>query len=100
MFVIIWQYTVHPKHLQLFIEYYHAKGTWSKFFQSSASYIGTEFLQTENENRFITIDKWMNEHSYDQFLRDHKKKYEEIDKHCEAFTIDESLVGHYFLLEF
>jgi len=100
MFIIIWHYTVYPQHLESFSEYYNSSGEWVKFFRPSAAYIETEFFQTESENRFITIDKWTSEKAYLQYLTSNKKKYEEIDKLCEGFTSEETLIGKYFLLEF
>jgi hypothetical protein len=100
MYLIIWKYTVNPTHLQSFIEYYHAAGEWVKFFHQSNHYFGTDFIALDDdENTFVTVDKWMTPASYEQFLEDHKSAYLQLDKHCEGFTIEEKLVGKYFTVE-
>lgn len=99
MYTIIWQYTINPTHRESFIEFYNSQGTWVKFFQQSADYVGTDFLQSENENQFMTIDMWLSQHAYEQFLEEHKEKYQEIDKLCEGFTVEEILIGKYFTFE-
>jgi hypothetical protein len=99
MFIIIWQYTINPQHLKSFTEYYHSSGNWVKFFQQSPYYFETEFFSGENENQFLTIDKWMDEKTYEQFLTENKKEYQKIDKLCEGFTVEESLIGKYLKIE-
>src|SRR5688572_29313413 len=100
MYTIIWQYTISPTKRDSFIEFYNSNGTWVQFFQQSADYIGTDFLESEkNENQFVTIDMWLSQHAYEQFLEEHKVKYQEIDKLCEGFTVEETLIGKYFSLE-
>jgi len=98
MYIIIWQYTVHPSQCESFLEHYHAKGTWAKFFQASAYYFGTELLELE-KNDFITVDKWMSKESYEEFLKDNAQQYQELDKRCEGLTQSESLIEKTFLLE-
>jgi hypothetical protein len=100
MYTIIWQYTINPVHLETFVEFYNSNGTWAQFFQQSPDYVGTDFLKSEkNENQFITIDMWLSQQAYEQFLEDHKEKYQEIDKRCEGFTVEEALIGKYFTFE-
>lgn len=100
MFIILWQYTVNPQRRNEFIEYYHATGKWTTFFSQATEYIGTDFFQTEeDQNQFVTIDKWMSKESYEQFLNDHQQAYQDLDKHCEGLTIQENLVGKFFMLE-
>lgn len=99
MYIIIWQYTIDPAHRKSFVEFYNSKGTWAKFFEQSADYIGTDFLQAENENQFITIDMWLSQRAYEKFLEEYKNKYTEIDKLCEGFTVEETLVGKYHTFE-
>lgn len=98
MYIIIWQYTIHPNQRESFLEHYHADGAWAKFFQASAHYFGTELLELE-ENEFVTVDKWMSKDSYDQFLKDNAKQYQELDNQCEGFTQSEILIEKTFLLE-
>jgi hypothetical protein len=98
MFLIIWSYTVHANHLNTFIEYYHRAGVWVNFFQPSPHYLGTDFFQTENENQFITIDTWTSEQAYRNYIADNKKQYDELDKQCEGFTVEEALVDTFYLM--
>jgi hypothetical protein len=100
MYIVIWQYSVNPQHLQSFIDYYHAAGEWVKFFQPSPQYFGTEFYAlAESDYTFITIDKWMTQASYEQFLAEHKEAYQQLDKQCEGFTVEETLIGKYLTIE-
>jgi quinol monooxygenase YgiN len=100
MYVIIWKYSVHPEHRESFIEYYHADGKWASFFQDAAEYIGSDFFQIEEDkNQFMTIDKWISKESYEQFLENYQQPYLELDKHCDKFTLQEELLGKYFIFE-
>lgn len=99
MYIIIWQYSVHPEHRESFIEYYQSEGKWAKFFHQAPDYFGTEFLHLDNENEFVTIDKWTNQGAYAQFLIENHQAYHELDEWCEGFTENESLIGEYFMFE-
>ncbi|MBL7843985.1 MAG: hypothetical protein KF846_06155 [Cyclobacteriaceae bacterium] len=97
MYIIIWEYKIHPVHKSQFLEYYKPDGLWTKFFRQAENYISTDLLMSEaKEHTFITIDKWVSKESYETFLKTHETKYLELDLICERLTSSEKQIGKYF----
>lgn len=63
-FSYIWEYTVDPARQAEFLSAYKPDGTWAQLMSRHPGYLGTKLLQdVETDNRFVTVDAWMNEHS-------------------------------------
>jgi heme-degrading monooxygenase HmoA len=94
MYVIIWEYQVKAEFTAQFEESYSASGVWSRLFQKSKGYLGTELLaHEESPNRYITIDRWASSQDYASFLSEWKLEYADLDAQCEGLTAEETLLG-------
>lgn len=94
MFLIVWEYQVKSGHEEEFEDAYGPNGLWVQLFRKSDGYHSTELLHdSKNRNRYLTIDRWDSEKSYQSFLRDYKAEYDGIDKQCNELTESEARVG-------
>lgn len=94
MHVIIWEYQVRAEHVAEFEKIYSATGAWSKLFQKSKGYLGTELLSDEGPpRRYITIDRWSSSEGYAAFLSEWKDEYAKLDAACAELTERETLLG-------
>ena len=96
MLHIVWTYRIHPEKEAAFVDYYGPEGDWVRFFRQGNGYRGTTLLQDDvDPQRYLTIDTWDERGDFDRFKRSHKPEYDERDKHCADFTVDEKLVGYF-----
>lgn len=91
---IIWEFLVRPEHQIAFEAYYASEGHWARLFRHSPAYVTTTFAyDNDNPTRYLVTDVW---HTLDAF-RDFKQRYlaayEQLDKTCEAFTLEEKYWG-------
>ena len=95
-FVYVWQYTIEPALRREFLAAYDAQGAWVRLFSSDPSYIKTLLLQdAADENRYMTIDFWKSKADRDDFRERNWAEFNELDKNCEAFTVEETFLGDY-----
>lgn len=98
MYVIIWKYKINAAFKEDFIAYYSSTGKWARLFQKHQDFIGVEFAPLEEEeNTYITIDKWTSKESCVNFIAANSVAYRELDKHCDQFTHQEQLIGKFIL---
>ena len=94
MYVIIWEYHVRAEHVAEFEEIYSGTGVWSKLFQKSKAYLGTELLFDESHpQRYMTIDRWTSSRGYASFLTNWKDEYAKLDAECAELSEREALLG-------
>jgi heme-degrading monooxygenase HmoA len=94
MYLIVWEYQVKEEYLEDFETIYGANGAWEELFQKQSGYAGTELLRDQqNPQRYITIDRWISSHAYDNFLVRWQNEYETLDAECNKLTESESLLG-------
>ena len=96
MFVVIWEYEVHVGSEAEFAALYGDAGAWVALFREFDGYIGTELLQDgTHAGRFVTLDRWSSQASYDAFLDAARSRYGEIDALGDALTSAERCVGRF-----
>jgi heme-degrading monooxygenase HmoA len=96
MYVIIWEYQVRAERVAEFVEIYSGTGPWTKLFQNSKGYWGTELLREERgAHRYITIDRWTSSQDHISFLAEWKIEYETLDAQCQGLTEQEALLGNW-----
>ncbi len=96
MFVILWTYDVRPGAEAAFETLYGPSGDWVALFQKADGYIGTELLfAAHGSRRYLTIDRWESEASYEQFRSTHAGVYEMIDRTAEGLTESETRLGEF-----
>jgi heme-degrading monooxygenase HmoA len=94
MYVIIWEYRAKAEHSEEFEKIYGSNGEWADLFQRQNGYIGTELLRDrQNQERYITIDRWVSLADYESFLSQWEKEYEALDAQCTGLTEQEAMLG-------
>jgi heme-degrading monooxygenase HmoA len=94
MYMIIWEYRVKRGRKSQFEAIYSPDGAWAKLFSKEAGYLGTTFLRDTNDaQRYVTIDRWTSREAYENFLNRRQKEYQALDAHCEELTEEESVLG-------
>jgi heme-degrading monooxygenase HmoA len=94
MYVIIWEYRVKRGKQSEFEAIYSSNGAWAKLFKKDAGYLGTTFIRDTNDpQRYITIDRWTSKEAYENFLTQREKEYKALDANCEGLTEQESQLG-------
>jgi len=94
--VIVWTYKVKAEYQALFEKTYSSTGEWALFFRKSAAYLGTELYQDAHDpQRYITSDYWTSEADYDAFCHQYEAEYKAIDQKCDAWTVEETLIGRF-----
>jgi heme-degrading monooxygenase HmoA len=94
MYIVIWEYRVKRGKQSEFEEIYSPNGAWTQLFQKEAGYLGTAFIRDTNDSqRYLTIDRWVSKESYERFLNRREKEYKALDAKCEDLTEQEAPLG-------
>lgn len=96
MYVILWEFAVHPEKVDTFIAAYKSDGAWAQLFAQADGYLGTELLRftgSEDGARFLTIDRWETAGHFAQFRAQFDTQYRSLDTHLEGLTVKESKLG-------
>jgi heme-degrading monooxygenase HmoA len=96
MYVILWEFVVHPEKVDAFIAAYKSDGAWAKLFAQAEGYLGTELLsstEAPQEPRFITIDRWNSAEDFARFQEQFGTKYRALDTHLEGLAARERKLG-------
>lgn len=94
MYLILWEFRVHPGREAEFERRYGFQGDWNALFARSAEYRGSElFRSRETPGRYLTIDRWTSRAAYEAFHAAWQVEYETLDRACAALTTDERIVG-------
>jgi heme-degrading monooxygenase HmoA len=95
-YTYIWAFKVHPEHVDAFRQHYGEGGAWTQLFRRARGYVGTRLLQDETDaSRFVTIDTWRSAEDYEAFRSAYASEYAALDRLCEGFTLEETLIGRY-----
>jgi quinol monooxygenase YgiN len=95
-YTYIWAFKVHAQHVAAFREHYGEGGAWVQLFRRAPGYLGTQLLQDRADPlRFVTIDSWRSAADYEAFRASYAAEYDAIDRLCEGFTSEETLIGKF-----
>jgi heme-degrading monooxygenase HmoA len=87
MFVRVWEYDVLPARIEDFERAYRGDGPWAGLFSRADDFVGTElFRSTEAPQRYLTVDRFGSEGSWQAFRRDHAADYQRLDDECAGLT--------------
>jgi heme-degrading monooxygenase HmoA len=87
VFVRIWYYTVPERNVDAFLAAYGSEGPWAQLFRQGRGYEGTElFRGTERSDRFITVDTWVSEADWHEFLAEQADAYTALDARLEGLA--------------
>lgn len=96
MHLIVWEFEVQSGAERRFETMYGPGGAWVSIFSRDPGWVGTELLRdTENPQRYLTIDRWHSAGAYDRFLAAAGLDYQQIDRAGEELTVTEHLVGRF-----
>jgi heme-degrading monooxygenase HmoA len=96
MYVILWQFVVHPEKVNAFIAAYAPEGAWAQLFRRADGFAGTELLRsTDSEDgaQFLTIDRWQTAEHFTQFQMQFATQYRTLDTQCEGLSLKERKLG-------
>ena len=94
MHVVLWSYRVAAGREAEFQALYAADGDWSRLFEASPAYLGTQLLRDAAEpSRFVTIDRWRTREDYAAFLESARPAYAALDARGDALTVEEMRIG-------
>ena len=92
----IWTFKVHPEHVEAFRRHYGEDGAWAQLFRRARGYLGTQLLEDHADPlRFMTIDTWRSVEDYEAFRLSYASDYAALDRVCEGFTSEETLIGNF-----
>jgi heme-degrading monooxygenase HmoA len=96
MYVVIWEYRVKKGKQTEFEKIYSSNGAWAELFKKDEGYLGTTFIRDTNDSqRYLTIDRWVSKAAYESFLQQRGKEYKDLDANCEDLTEQESRLGNW-----
>jgi heme-degrading monooxygenase HmoA len=90
VFVRVWEYEVPGDRAEAFTAAYAADGAWGELFGRAAGFLGTElYRDAARADRFLTIDRWQDEHDWRSFLHAFGSAYEALDARLEGLSAAE-----------
>ncbi len=96
MIQIIWEFTIRPASRAEFERHYGSEGTWAQLFRRHPEYRGSTLSRdTENPNRYLTVDTWKSLEAFRVFASQYTEEYHRLDKECEQLTEREMCHGYY-----
>ena len=96
MYIIIWEFQPKRGFEKEFQAAYNADGVWAQFFKKGKGFVRTElFRDTSSETRFLTMDYWSSQETYEAFRAQHVSQYQVIDKQCESLIVRETHIGSF-----
>ena len=99
MIAIVWRYRVSASSADAFERAYGPRGDWARLFARAQGYIGTELLRIDGGDTYLTIDRWAGRSEFDDAKRMLHDDYDALDRRCEAYTLEETSLGVFALLD-
>ena len=94
MIRIVWEFRVRPDRTEEFERHYGRDGPWAVLFRGGRGYRETILLRDRDApGRYLTIDVWEDEASFQSFREAHAAEYEATDRRCETLTLEERCLG-------
>ena len=94
VYVRIWEFTSKPETKAEFETLYGPNGEWVQLFRRSKGFLGTEFFRDfKIENRYLTIDYFVSEAAFGDFLREFSQEYQALDRRCDNLCQSEREIG-------
>jgi heme-degrading monooxygenase HmoA len=80
VYVRVWEYDVAPARVDAFVAAYGGDGEWARLFGTAAGFAGTRlYRDVDADRRFLTVDRWDDEASWQAFLDGSGAAYEALD---------------------
>ena len=99
MYVAIWEFRLRHGTAPEFERAYGPGGAWTALFKKGSGYLRTELLRnTDDPDRYLTIDYWTSRGAYELFRQEYADEYRIVDLACETFTAQEAHIGSFTTL--
>jgi heme-degrading monooxygenase HmoA len=99
MIAIVWEFIVNDEAVLAFQHAYGPEGDWAALFRKHPGYEGTTLLQdTMASGRFLTIDRWESESSFDRMHQTSRQEYSRLDGMLGELTVSERKLGVFLAL--
>ena len=92
MILSIWRYRAAEGRAAEFEQVYGPEGDWAKLFVRAPGYLGTELLRSADGD-YVTLDRWQDRRSWDEFKSAFGDEYAALDAACEVLTVQEESLG-------
>ena len=94
VYTVLWEFLVPPERRAAFEAAYDADGPWTELFARATGFVGIELLHsTEQEGRYLTVDRWRTRADFLAFRRDHGAEYETLDRRLDGLAEIETRIG-------
>jgi heme-degrading monooxygenase HmoA len=91
---IVWEFRVPLERVPDFEAAYGPDGGWARLFSRAVGFIGVELLRcTQQEGRYLTIDRWESRAVFEAFHAQFAAEYKELDASFESLASAETRVG-------
>jgi hypothetical protein len=98
-FAYIWEYVVKEDRVPEFQRIYGPEGEWADLFSKADGYVRTDlYRDLRNPKRFVTTDFWVSREARDRQRKTFASEFGDLDKCCEALTVDEKFLGDFELV--
>ena len=96
MQLIVWEYEVHPDHVEEFESLYRPDGDWVALFRRSPGFVSTTLLRDlQDPHRFLVSDRWASVEAYDLLRSMHDHDYRALDERGRRLYRAERHVGRF-----
>ncbi len=96
MLLIVWQFRPVPGREEDFVRAYGADGAWAALFRKAKGYRESVLAEdAADPGRFLVLDWWESESSFEAFKSEHGREYEALDERCEALCAEEHPLGRF-----
>lgn len=86
----MWEYEVRPEQQKAFRRAYGPDGEWAALFARHPGWISTDlFVNLADGDRFVTIDRWLDEQSWQGFLASWLPEYDDLDRRLRSLMVAE-----------
>jgi len=95
-YVRIWDFRARPGLEEEFERIYGPEGDWVRLFRKSRGFLRTELnCDLDTKGRYVTVDYFVSQAAFDEFLREFRQEYDAIDRRCEKLRELEQPVGSF-----
>ena len=93
---VIIEFTVASERLAAFKAAYNPVGQWPQFLKQADGYIQSRLLaDDEHENVYLTIDRWLTKHHFNDFRTACADAYRKLDQQLESVAGVKRRIGAY-----
>ncbi len=94
MYTILWEFRVPSERRAEFEQAYAADGLWSELFRRADGFVGVQLLRcTEQDGRYLTVDRWRSVADFVAFQRDFGAEYVALDRRLTGIAQVEARIG-------